>query len=165
MKFAQSPQLDEEASPAPVLRLRNVSKLYGPVRAIDRLSIDVRAGEVLTLLGPSGCGKSTTMRLIMGLERCDEGEIVYQGNVVDSAAAGTHLPVHKRNMGMVFQSYAIWPHMTVFENVAYPLRLRRVDSATVRDAVGRVLEQVGLAGFEDRPSPNLSGGHCQSKSA
>jgi iron(III) transport system ATP-binding protein len=86
----------------------------------------------------------------MGLERCDEGEIVYQGNVVDSAAAGTHLPVHKRNMGMVFQSYATWPHMTVFENVAYPLRLRRVDSATVRDAVGRVLEQVGLAGLRHR---------------
>ena len=146
---------------SPTLRLRQVSKEYGLVRAVDQLSVDVHKGEILTLLGPSGCGKSTTMRLIMGLERCDHGEIVYEGVVLDSASRGLHVPVHKRKMGMVFQSYAIWPHMTVFENVAYPLRLRHVKAARIKDAVDRVLDLVGLAGFEDRPSPNLSGGQQQ----
>ena len=150
------------SSPAtPVLQLRHVGKFYGSVRAADDLTIDVLRGEVLTLLGPSGCGKSTTMRLIMGLERCDEGEIVFQGQVVDSAERGIYLPVHKRQMGMVFQSYAIWPHMTVFDNVAYPLRVRRMKPSKVRDAVERALDLVGLAGFENRPSPNLSGGQQQ----
>jgi ABC-type Fe3+/spermidine/putrescine transport system ATPase subunit len=147
--------------PATVLQLRHVSKLYGSIRAVDRLSVDVQRGEVLTLLGPSGCGKSTTMRLIMGLERCDEGEIVFQGQVVDSAERGLYVPVHKREMGMVFQSYAIWPHMTVYDNVAYPLRVRRMKAGKVRDAVERALDLVGLAGFENRPSPNLSGGQQQ----
>jgi iron(III) transport system ATP-binding protein len=101
------------------------------------------------------------MRLIMGLERCDEGEIVFQGQVVDSAERGVYVPVHKRQMGMVFQSYAIWPHMTVFDNVAYPLRVRRMKASKVRDAVERALDLVGLSGFENRPSPNLSGGQQQ----
>jgi iron(III) transport system ATP-binding protein len=155
----QQPRTQQE--PATVLQLRQVSKLYGSVRAVDRLSIDVQKGEVLTLLGPSGCGKSTTMRLVMGLERCDEGEIVFQGQVVDSAERGTYVPVHKREMGMVFQSYAIWPHMTVYDNVAYPLRVRRMKASKVRDAVERALDLVGLSGFENRPSPNLSGGQQQ----
>jgi len=145
----------------PLLEIRGVSKVYGSVRAVDRLSIHVQKGEVLTLLGPSGCGKSTTMRLIMGLERCDEGEISYRGELLDSAERAIHVPVHKRKMGMVFQSYAIWPHMTVFENVAYPLRLRNFRAREVREAVSHVLSLVGLEGFEDRPSPNLSGGQQQ----
>lgn len=144
-----------------VLRLNNVSKSYGAAPAVDRLTIDVRKGEVLTLLGPSGCGKSTTMRLVMGLEQCDEGEIIYQGKVVDSAATGVNLPVHKRQMGMVFQSYAIWPHMTVFENIAYPLRVRRVRGDKLREAVEHALDLVGLTGFGDRLAPNLSGGQQQ----
>jgi len=131
------------------------------LRAVDRLSINVQEGEVLTLLGPSGCGKSTTMRLIMGLDRCDEGEIRHKGEMLDSAKLSVHVPVHKRKMGMVFQSYAIWPHMTVFENVAYPLRLRNFKAREVREAVSHVLSLVGLEGFEDRPSPNLSGGQQQ----
>jgi ABC-type Fe3+/spermidine/putrescine transport system ATPase subunit len=138
-----------------------VSKLYGEVRAVDGLSIDVRKGEVLTLLGPSGCGKSTTMRLVMGLEHCDEGEVVYRGEVIDSATRGLCMPTHKRNMGMVFQSYAIWPHMTVYENVAYPLQVRGLKAARIRDAVDRALDLVGLSGFENRLSPNLSGGQQQ----
>ena len=160
LKTLADAQSVEDASPA-LLQLHDVSKLYGAVHAVDRLSIDVRKGEVLTLLGPSGCGKSTTMRLIMGLERCDAGEISFQGKTVDSASRGEYVPVHKREMGMVFQSYAIWPHMTVFDNVAYPLRVRRVKASKVRDAVERALELVGLTGFADRPSPNLSGGQQQ----
>src|SRR5207249_8496259 len=99
-----------------------------------------------TLLGPSGCGKTTTLRLVIGLERCTEGDIVYQGKLVDSARAHEHVPTHKRNMGMVFQSYAIWPHMTVFENVAYPLHIRHVKKDQVQAAVSRVLDLVGLGG-------------------
>ena len=158
-KPAQLSAISSQAEP--VLQLRHVGKFYGDVRAADDLTIDVLKGEVLTLLGPSGCGKSTTMRLIMGLERCDEGEIVFQGQIVDSAERGIYLPVHKRQMGMVFQSYAIWPHMTVFDNVAYPLRVRRMKPSKVRDAVERALDLVGLTGFENRPSPNLSGGQQQ----
>jgi len=144
-----------------VLQLRGVGKFYGSVRAVDDLTIDVRKAEVLTLLGPSGCGKSTTMRLVMGLENCDRGEVVYRGQVLDSAEQGLFVPAHKRSMGMVFQSYAIWPHMTVFENVAYPLRVRGVNNAKTRNAVERALDLVGLQGFENRPSPNLSGGQQQ----
>jgi ABC-type Fe3+/spermidine/putrescine transport system ATPase subunit len=160
LKTLTQAQSVEDASPA-LLQLHDVSKLYGSVHAVDGLFIDVRKGEVLTLLGPSGCGKSTTMRLIMGLERCDAGEIFFQGRLVDSAARGEYVPVHKREMGMVFQSYAIWPHMTVFDNVAYPLRVRRLKASKVRDAVERALDLVGLTGFENRPSPNLSGGQQQ----
>jgi ABC-type Fe3+/spermidine/putrescine transport system ATPase subunit len=144
-----------------VLSLVNVSKSYGSVKAVDRVSIDVNEGEVLTLLGPSGCGKTTTLRMVIGLERCTEGEIFYEGRPVDSASTHLHVPTHKRNMGMVFQSYAIWPHMTVFENVAYPLRIRNVKGNTVRDNVQRVLEQVGLGGLGERPATMLSGGQQQ----
>jgi ABC-type Fe3+/spermidine/putrescine transport system ATPase subunit len=101
------------------------------------------------------------MRLVMGLEHCDEGEVVYRGEVVDSATRGLCVPTHKRNMGMVFQSYAIWPHMTVYENVAYPLQVRGVKTAQIRDAVDRALDLVGLSGFGNRLSPNLSGGQQQ----
>jgi iron(III) transport system ATP-binding protein len=107
-----------------VLRLTGVSKLFGAAPAVDGASLEVRRGEVFTLLGPSGCGKTTTLRLVAGLERPDAGEITLRGRPVASAARGLFLAPHKRNLGMVFQSYAIWPHMTVFENVAYPLQLR-----------------------------------------
>jgi ABC-type Fe3+/spermidine/putrescine transport system ATPase subunit len=149
------------ASAEPVLRLIDVSKRFGPVIAVDRLSIDVRDGEVLTLLGPSGCGKTTTLRMVIGLERCSEGEIVYQGRTVDSAHRRVHVATHKRDMGMVFQSYAIWPHMTVAENVAYPLKVRKVKGARAREQVERVLDLVGLSGLERRPATMLSGGQQQ----
>jgi ABC-type Fe3+/spermidine/putrescine transport system ATPase subunit len=144
-----------------VLRLDGVSKSFGRVQAVDDLSLEVRRGEILTLLGPSGCGKTTTLRMVIGLERCDCGEIVFGGRVVDSPRRRTFVPTHKRNMGMVFQSYAIWPHLTVFENVAYPLRVRRVKGTEVRERVGRVLHQVGLDGLGERPATMLSGGQQQ----
>src|ERR1700738_4776546 len=100
-----------------VLRLEAVSKLFGTVRAVDRIALEVQRGHVFTLLGPSGCGKTTTLRMVAGLERPDEGRIVFAGKLVADASRGVFVPPHKRNLGMVFQSYAIWPHMTVYENV------------------------------------------------
>ena len=146
---------------SPVLELRNVGKRFGAVEAVKDASIEVRQGEVLTLLGPSGCGKTTTLRMAIGLERVSSGEIIYEGAVVDSSADRTFVPPNKRNMGMVFQSYAIWPHMTVAENVAYPLKVRRVGRSEIRERVGRVLDQVGLTGMGDRQSTMLSGGQQQ----
>jgi ABC-type Fe3+/spermidine/putrescine transport system ATPase subunit len=151
------PLAEDEA----VLELREVSKAFGAIKAVDRLSLEVRHGEILTLLGPSGCGKTTTLRMVIGLERCDSGEVVYAGGVLDSPRAGRFVPTHKRQMGMVFQSYAIWPHMNVFENVAYPLRVRGVGGQKLQQAVQRALEQVGLGGMAQRPATQLSGGQQQ----
>jgi ABC-type Fe3+/spermidine/putrescine transport system ATPase subunit len=144
-----------------VLRLDGVSKLFGTVPAVDRVSLEVERGEIFTLLGPSGCGKTTTLRLIAGLEEPDGGEVVLRDRVVASAPRRTFVAPNRRNLGMVFQSYAIWPHMTVFENVAYPLRLRGVRRAAVRERVAAVLELVGLAGLETRAATLLSGGQMQ----
>src|SRR5215469_2173683 len=119
----------------PVLELRDVRKYFGPTPAVDGLSLSVTPGEVFTLLGPSGCGKSTTLRIVAGLEEPDAGEVFLDGKRVASGIRRFSIPPERRNLGMVFQSYAIWPHMTVFENVAFPLRLRRLDKATVRERV------------------------------
>jgi ABC-type Fe3+/spermidine/putrescine transport system ATPase subunit len=144
-----------------VLELREVSRRFGALTAVDALSLDVRRGEILTLLGPSGCGKTTTLRMIIGLERCDSGQIIYDGRVLDAPRQRTFVPTHKRQMGMVFQSYAIWPHMNVFDNVAYPLRVRGVGAEKLREASMRALEQVGLAAMAQRPATQLSGGQQQ----
>jgi ABC-type Fe3+/spermidine/putrescine transport system ATPase subunit len=152
---------DRDGVSGAVLQLRYVSKAFGTVKAVDDLWLTVRRGEILTLLGPSGCGKTTTLRAIIGLERCDDGEIVYDGQLIDAPRARKFVPTHKRQMGMVFQSYAIWPHMNVFENVAYPLRVRGVSGQNVQQAVQRALDQVGLASLAQRPAPQLSGGQQQ----
>jgi len=144
-----------------VLELDSVCKSYGSTRAVDGLSLGVRRGEILTLLGPSGCGKTTTLRTIIGLERCDAGEIAYDGQVIDSPRSRRFVPTHKRQMGMVFQSYAIWPHMNVFENVAYPLRVRGVGGQRLQQAVQNALDHVGLASLAQRPATQLSGGQQQ----
>jgi ABC-type Fe3+/spermidine/putrescine transport system ATPase subunit len=144
-----------------VLRLEAVTKLFGVTRAVDGVSLEVQRGHVFTLLGPSGCGKTTTLRMIAGLERPDEGRIVFAGKTVADAATNAFVPPHKRNLGMVFQSYAIWPHMTVFDNVAYPLRLRHLPKQQIQQKVERVLDLVGMAGFASRPAPDLSGGQQQ----
>ncbi|GGI02454.1 ABC transporter ATP-binding protein [Egicoccus halophilus] len=142
-----------------MLRLRNVEKAFGDVRAVNDVSFDVHEGEILTLLGPSGCGKSTTLRLVMGLERATGGQIEYQGKVLDSDDG--FVPPHKRSMGMVFQSYAIWPHMTVAKNIAYPLKLRKRPKKEIDAAIERVLALVGMEGMQDRPGTKLSGGQMQ----
>ena len=144
-----------------VLALDRVSKRFGEAAAVDSVSLSIRRGEVFTLLGPSGCGKTTTLRLVAGLEQPDGGEITLRDRVVASAARRLFVAPNRRNLGMVFQSYAVWPHMTVFENVAYPLELRGLPRAAVREKVARVLDLVGLGGTETRPGTLLSGGQMQ----
>jgi iron(III) transport system ATP-binding protein len=143
------------------MSVAGLRKAFGRVQAVNEVSFEVRRGEFLTLLGPSGCGKSTTLRLIAGLERPDEGEIRVEGRLITSARRGVFTAPEKRGMGMVFQSYAVWPHMTVFENVAFPLRVRHRPASEVRKRVSQVLDIIGLAGLADRPAPDLSGGQQQ----
>lgn len=135
----------------------------GPVHAVRGISLRVEKGQFYTLLGPSGCGKTTTLRCLAGLERPSEGEIAIGGETVFSALRGILVPVHKRDIGMVFQSYAIWPHLNVFENVAFPLRemKARCSKAEMRTKVRDALNLVKLEGLEDRPAPFLSGGQQQ----
>jgi iron(III) transport system ATP-binding protein len=143
------------------IRVAGLRKLFGGVPAVDDVSFEVESGSILTLLGPSGCGKTTTLRMIAGLERPDAGEVRVGDRIVTSAAQGVHLPPDKRRMGMVFQSYAIWPHMNVFENIAFPLRSKRLPPAEIRDKVMTMLQSLGLEGLHDRPAPLLSGGQQQ----
>jgi len=133
------------------------------VRAVDRVSFKVEEGRFYTLLGPSGCGKTTTLRCIAGLEKPDSGEIEVSATKVYSSANGTFVPAYRRPIGMVFQSYAIWPHMTVFENVAFPLRVgkRRLNNDEVRKKVCNALEQVELGDLGERMATQLSGGQQQ----
>lgn len=144
-----------------VLRLENVTRQYGTGGGVIGASLELHRGEILTLLGPSGCGKTTTLRVAMGLERAREGKVVYQERVVDSPADKIFVPPEGRGMGMVFQSYAIWPHMNVFENVAFPLRARKAKGDAIKTRVAEVLDLVGLSGFESRPGTQLSGGQAQ----
>jgi iron(III) transport system ATP-binding protein len=131
------------------------------VQAVADVSIDVPEGRLFTLLGPSGCGKSTTLRCVAGLEKPEGGEIKLAGETLFSSRKNTFVPAHKRDIGMVFQSYAIWPHMKVFDNVAYPLRIKRLPKDEIRTKVRKALDTVGLEGLEDRLAPQLSGGQQQ----
>jgi iron(III) transport system ATP-binding protein len=148
--------------------IENLHKSYvasgAEVRAVDGISLEVETGKLITLLGPSGCGKTTTLRCLAGLERPQTGRIVIGNRTVFDSATRTFVPASDRGIGMVFQSYAIWPHMTVFENVAFPLRVSRTkkySAAEVRERVSRMLEMVQLAGFAQRPATQLSGGQQQ----
>jgi ABC-type Fe3+/spermidine/putrescine transport system ATPase subunit len=143
------------------VKLRSIRKRYGSLRAVDDVSLDIAEGEIFTLLGPSGCGKTTTLRIIAGLEEPDDGDILFKDRPIVVSRERRLVPTNKRNIGMVFQSYAIWPHMTVRENIAFPLRVRRMKSAAMNDRVAEVLTLVGLAGLEDRPATRLSGGQQQ----
>jgi ABC-type Fe3+/spermidine/putrescine transport system ATPase subunit len=146
---------------APVsIRLERISKRFdhtvkGEVYAVREVSLAVAEGELLTLLGPSGCGKSTTLRMIAGFEEPDEGTILIGGRDV------THVLPNRRGIGFVFQNYALFPHLTVFENVAYGLRVQGRDEASIGRSVGEVLELVGLARYERQQPHQLSGGEQQ----
>ena len=144
-----------------VLEFRSVVKRFGAVNAVDGVSFSIASGEVFTLLGPSGCGKTTTLRLVAGLEEPDGGEILIRGAAVAAPARGLFAAPEKRQLGMVFQSYAIWPHLSVFENVAFPLRVRREANDDVRKRVLQALEVVGLGGMAERGATQLSGGQQQ----
>jgi len=135
--------------------LRGVTKRFGEFTAVDSIDLDIREGEFFTLLGPSGCGKTTTLRMIAGFEEPNAGEILVGGNDV----AG--LPAHKRPTNTVFQSYALFPHLTVSDNVAYGLKRKKVDKAEVKERVNAELERVGLANEANRKPNQLSGGQQQ----
>lgn len=149
-----------------MIDVRSLVKTYSAskgTRAVDDLSFQVREGEFYTLLGPSGCGKTTTLKCVAGLERPDSG-VISLGETVVVSDRGV-VPTHKRDIGMVFQNYAVWPHMSVFENVAFPLQvragLRGRSRRQFRDKVMEALELVNLAGYEKRMSTELSGGQQQ----
>ena len=143
------------------LRIQSLYKTFNRVVAVNRLNLEVREGEFFTLLGSSGCGKTTTLRMVGGLERPDGGEIHLGDRCLVSESKRLFVKPEKRDMGMVFQSYALWPHMTVFENVVYPLKLRGIRGQEAENKVEEVLGLVGLAGLQDRPAPALSGGQQQ----
>lgn len=141
------------------IRFHNVVKRFGDVTVIPGFSATVSDGEFLTLLGPSGCGKTTMLRILAGFEKVTDGEVWLGDTLVSSPTV--HVPPEKRNIGMVFQSYAVWPHMNVFDNVAYPLRIRRVPRQELHERVMRALEIVHLQGLEKRMPSQLSGGQQQ----
>jgi putative spermidine/putrescine transport system ATP-binding protein len=138
------------------VRLQGLSKSFaGTIKALDRVSLDIGAGEFFALLGPSGCGKTTTLRLVAGFETPDEGRIVVGGRDV------TEMPVHRRDMGVIFQSYALFPHRTVAENVGFGLRMRKIPRQEIDRRVSAALAQVALTGLEGRRPAQLSGGQQQ----
>lgn len=149
-----------------MVRVRELYKTFpadrGEVKAVNHVSFEVEKASFFSLLGPSGCGKTTTLRCIAGLERPDSGEIAVDEVVVFSKSGNIFVPPHQRDIGMVFQSYAIWPHMNVFENVVFPLKIgRRVARSKMLDRVDRALTLVHLESLKDRPATNLSGGQQQ----
>ena len=141
------------------IEVRNFGKNFGNQAAVRDLSFRVEPGEILVVVGASGCGKTTTLRCIAGLEKPSSGTIVVQGRVV--ASDKIFIPPEQRGIGMMFQSYALWPHMTVYENISYGLLLRRDDAATVKAKVARAVSLVGLEGLEHRHPNELSGGQQQ----
>src|SRR3954468_2384261 len=144
------------------LEVTNLRKQFAIGRpAIDGVSFSVPAGEIVVLLGPSGCGKTTTLRCVAGLEHPSAGSIHIGGRVVSSPADGVMVPPRRRDIGMVFQSYAVWPHMSVRQNVMYPLKHRPGTSADANRKVAETLELVGLSDYIDRPVVSLSGGQMQ----
>ncbi|MBW2219008.1 MAG: ABC transporter ATP-binding protein [Deltaproteobacteria bacterium] len=143
------------------LTIENLTKSYGEVKAVNDFNIVVETGKLLVLLGPSGCGKTTTLRCIAGFEKPDTGRITIGDKVVTDPQNGINLPSEKRGLGMVFQSYAIWPHMTVFDNVAYGLKMRKWPRAKIKERVEQMLVLTGLHGLAGRPAPMLSGGQMQ----
>lgn len=150
-----------ESSGEVLLQVEDLYRHYGAVAAVDHVDFAVFKGEFFSLLGPSGCGKSTTLRLLAGLEEPDGGEIRLQGEIIVSGQKGIFIAAERRNIGLVFQSYAVWPHMTVRQNVAYPLEVRRWSRREIERRTGQVLELVGLCGLESRRPTELSGGQQQ----
>jgi iron(III) transport system ATP-binding protein len=159
---ASLPGAPASSSPSkPHIEVDRLELYYGSVPAVRGVSFNVLPGEQLTLLGPSGCGKTTTLRAIAGLEQPTAGEIRIDGVTVYSAKQRINMRAEKRGLSMVFQSYAIWPHMTVFENVAYGLRVRRTGAAEIVEKVHQALDMVQMRSFASRRAAQLSGGQQQ----
>jgi ABC-type Fe3+/spermidine/putrescine transport system ATPase subunit len=139
----------------PMVRFRGILKRFGSVIAVEKMDFDIEEGSLVTLLGPSGCGKTTLLRMVAGLEAPTEGDIFIKGVRINDT------PIHKRNLGMIFQNYALFPHKTIFENVAFGLKYRDVSKKETREKVTRALEMVRLPGVENRMPNQLSGGQQQ----
>jgi len=137
------------------LSIRNLTKIYDGVTVLDNINLDIEKGSFLSLLGPSGCGKTTTLRLLAGFEKCDGGTIEVDGKIINN------IPVYNRNFGMVFQSYALFPHMTVEQNIAYGLEQRKMSKKDIKEEVAKAIEMVKLTGYEKRKPKQLSGGQQQ----
>ena len=145
----------EAGSMKKIIELKNISKSFDGETVLDHINLDIYDNEFLTLLGPSGCGKTTTLRIIGGFETADEGDVVFMGERIND------MPPHKRNVNTVFQRYALFPHLNVFENVAFPLREKKVPKDEINEKVKNALSLVALTGFENRSVTSLSGGQQQ----
>ncbi|MBC7083324.1 MAG: ABC transporter ATP-binding protein [Firmicutes bacterium] len=145
----------------PGIVLKNVSKKFGKVAAVNNVSLEIGDGEFVALLGPSGCGKTTILRMIAGLEEPDDGEITIGDEVVFSRRKGVFVPPGRRNVGMIFQNYALWPHLTVFSNIAFGLEIAGVPKDEIRRKVQAALEMMQIQGFENRYINEMSGGQQQ----
>ena len=143
------------------VRLAGVTKKFGNVTAVSNLNLEIKKGESFSMLGPSGCGKTTTLRMIAGFEDLDEGEIYVGDRLLSSRNKGFYLPPEKRNFGMVFQAFAIWPHMSVYDNVAFPLRIKKLSSAEVEKRTKNALEHTNLSDSAKISPMDLSGGGKQ----
>ena len=141
--------------------VNNLTKKFDDNVVVDNISFTIPSEKFITILGPSGCGKTTVLRCIVGVENPDEGEIILDGKTLFSKKEKILIPTEKRGMGMVYQSYALWPHLTVFENVAYPLHIRKISNDEINKRVKEILQLVRLEGLENRLVPNLSGGQQQ----
>ena len=140
---------------AKLIELKGISKSYDGEKVIDSMNLYIRDGEFITLLGPSGCGKTTTLRIIGGFEWADEGELFFDGEEI------SEVPAYKRNINTVFQKYALFPHLNVYENIAFPLRLKKIKEDEIKARVTEMLSMVALAGFENKSVSTLSGGQQQ----
>ena len=138
-----------------VIELRNISKTYEDNQVLKSLSLDIRKNEFLTLLGPSGCGKTTTLKIIAGFEFADDGKVLFQGKDIND------IPPYERPVNTVFQKYALFPHMNVYENIAFGLKIKKMDQKTIDEKVKKMLKLVALPGFEKRNIDSLSGGQQQ----
>ncbi len=138
-----------------LIELKGISKSYDGEKVLNSIDLYIRDGEFITLLGPSGCGKTTTLRIIGGFETADEGELFFDGVEISD------VPSHKRNVNTVFQKYALFPHLNVYENIAFPLRLRKIKEAEIEARVTEMLKMVALSGFENKSVSTLSGGQQQ----
>src|SRR5262245_49097813 len=146
----------KQVSAAPnLLSLKGIAKAYGPVSALAGIDLEVPDGQIVTILGPSGSGKTTLLKVVAGFETPDRGDVELAGHLITYATPAS------RGIGMVFQNYALFPHMRVAENIAFPLQMRRLPRSEIRDRVGRTLSLVGLAGYEGRYPRQLSGGQQQ----
>ena len=143
------------------IELNQVTKRFGSVTAVDRMNLDIAQGECLAMLGPSGCGKTTTLRMVAGFEDLDDGEIRVGERIISSKAKKYYLPPEQRNFGMVFQAFAVWPHLSVYENVAFPLRIRNLPKAEIHARTEEALKHTNLFSVAQGSPDDLSGGGKQ----